>query len=118
MMIYKVSGKKISEYQIYLIEKSRPPSRGGNGKALHSHVVIIDGVKYSFLANDSRRWIFKSDTVSFEYKIENGFNNIVRESITTLDNQGIPIIRGNRGYTKKMRTADTRLPGSRRECKD
>ncbi|EPA6637425.1 TPA: hypothetical protein ACXIGT_001315 [Serratia marcescens] len=75
-MIYKVSSKKISEYQKYLIEKSRPPSRGGNGKALHSHVVIIDGVKYSFLANDSKQWVFKSDTVSFEYKIENGFNNI------------------------------------------
>ncbi|WP_073963446.1 hypothetical protein [Serratia grimesii] len=117
-MNIKISGKKISAYQKILVEKSRPPSRGGNGKALHSHIITIDGIRYSFLANDSKQWVFKSDTVSFEYESEGVYNNINRESITTVDKNGDSIIRGNRGYTKKMRTADTRLPGSRRECRD
>ena len=32
----KIEKAKIEDYQKYLSEKSRPPSKGGNTKALHS----------------------------------------------------------------------------------
>ncbi|HDL8239499.1 TPA: hypothetical protein U5D93_003498 [Yersinia enterocolitica] len=117
-MTYKLENKKISDYQIYLKEKSRPPSRGGNTKALHQHVVTIDGEQFSFLANDSKKWIFKSDKVSFDYVLNGVYKNIERESIVTTDKNGVVITRGNRFYHKKLRVADSRLPGSRRECRD
>lgn len=114
----KIEGKKIGAYEKYLKENSRPPSRGGNTKALHSHVLEIDGEKYSFLALGSQQWVFKSDTVSFEYEVNDGYKNIDKETIVTIDRNGRPIVRGNRGFKSKLRTATTRLPGSRREQRD
>lgn len=117
-MTGSVSNKKISDYTKVLTEKSRPPSRGGNGKARHTHILTIDGERYSFIAFDSKQWVFKTDTVSFDYEVRDGYNNIAPESIVTKDKNGKPIVRGNRGFVKKLRTADARLPGSRREQKD
>lgn len=114
----KVEGKKISAYEKYLKENSRPPSGGGNTKALHSHVLEIDGEKYSFLASGSQQWVFKSDAVSFEYEVNDGYKNIDKETIVTIDRNGQPIVRGNRAFKSKLRTAATRLPGSRREQRD
>nr|DAZ31452.1 MAG TPA: hypothetical protein [Caudoviricetes sp.] len=118
MTIHFVSNKKISSYEKILTEKSRPPSKGGNSKARHTHIITIDGERFSFIAFDSKQWIFKTDTVNFEYENNNGYKNIIPQSIVTTDKDGKRIVRGNRGYTKKLRTADTRLPGSRRECRD
>lgn len=114
----KVEGKTISAYKLFLRENSRPPSKGGNTKALHSHVLDIEGEKYSFLALGTQQWVFKSDTVSFEYEVNGGYKNIVKESIVTLDCNGEPVIRGNRGFKPQLRTAVTRMPGSRREQRD
>ena len=114
----KIEGKKITAYGMFLMENSRPPSKGGNTGALHSHRLEIDGEKYSFLALGSQQWVFKSDTVSFEYEIKDGYKNIDKETIVTLDRQGQPTVRGNRGFKKKLRTAVTRMPGSRREQRD
>lgn len=100
-----VENKKISSYSLFLKEPSRPPSRGGNTKALHSHTLIIEGKKYSFLAFGSQQWVFKSDSVSFDYEINNGYRNIIKESIVTMDRSGKPVVRGNRGFKMQLRTA-------------
>ena len=113
-----VEGKQITAYSKFLVERSRPPSKGGNATALHSHVLEIDGEKYSFLALGSQQWVFKSDTVSFEYEIRDGYKNIAVETIITLDRHGNTIVRGNRGFKSTLRTAITRMPGSRREQRD
>lgn len=101
----RIENKSITEYKLLLRENSRPPSRGGNTRALHSHALNIEGEKYSFLALGSQRWVFKSDTVSFEYDVENGYKNIAVETIVTLDSKGNSVIRGNRSHKNKLRTA-------------
>lgn len=114
----KVERKQITAYGKFLVEHSRPPSKGGNTGALHSHVLEIDGERFSFLALGSQQWVFKSDTVSFEYEIKDGYKNIALETIATLDRHGQPVVRGDRGFKSKLRTASARLPGSRREQRD
>lgn len=111
----KIENAKIESYATYLTENHRPPSRGGNGNALHAHVLNIDGEKYSFLGLGFRQWVYKSDTVSFEYEIKGQYKNIIAESIVTRDRNGKEVVRGNRGFKRKLRTAETRMPVSRRE---
>lgn len=111
----KVENAKIESYQKFLQEKSRPPSKGGNTKALHSHVLYIDGDKYSFLALGSQQWVFKTDLVSFEYEVKGQYKNIIKDTIITIDKAGNELLRGNRGFKKQLRTADARMPVSRRE---
>ncbi len=113
-----IENKQFTSYRMFLHEQSRPPSRGGNTNALHAHILEIDGEKYSFLALCSQQWIFKSDVVSFEYEINNGYNNIIKESIVTIDRFGKVVTRGNRGFKKQLRTALSRMPASRREQRD
>jgi len=113
-----IENKKIDNYTVFLKENSRPPSKGGNTNALHTHTLEIEGVKYSFFALGSKQWVFKSDTVSFDYEIKDGYQNIVVETLATLDHDGKLVVRGNRGYKNKLRSATTRLPGSRRDQRD
>lgn len=115
---FRVESKKIPSYNMFLKEPPRPPSRGGNTGALHSHVLEIEGEKFSFLALGSQQWVFKSDIVSFEYKIENGYKNIIKDTIVTIDRNGNVVSRGNRAFKTQLRSAPARLPGSRREQKD
>ena len=115
MTLLKIENKKITGYSLYLKEASRPPSRGGNTSALHSHVLDIDGEIYSFLARGSQQWVYKSDTVSFEYELNGTYKNIKQETIVTLDSKKNTVVRGNRGYKKQLLTAKTRLPASKRE---
>ncbi|EML3903220.1 TPA: hypothetical protein L7614_004419 [Klebsiella pneumoniae subsp. pneumoniae] len=115
---FRVESKKITSYGMFLKEPPRPPSRGGNTGALHSHVLEIEGEKFSFLALGSQQWVFKSDNVSFEYKIENGYKNIIKDTIVTIDRNGNVVSRGNRAAKTQLRSAPARLPGSRREQKD
>ncbi|MCY1451203.1 hypothetical protein D9M71_680580 [compost metagenome] len=117
-MPIKVEGKKISGYKFYLLEEYRPPSRGGNTSALHSHIFEIDGEKYSFQALGSQQWIYKSDTVYFEYEINGTYKNVKKETIVTLDKSGKKVERGNRDVKKKLRTAKSKLPTSKREQRD
>ncbi len=111
----KIESAKIEDYQKYLNEKSRPPSKGGNTKALHAHVLTIDGEKYSFLALGSQQWVFKTDLVSFEYELNGQYKNIDKETLVTFDKNGKEVVRGNRGFKRNLRTADARMPVSRRE---
>lgn len=114
----KIEHKQITAYGKFLVEHSRPPSKGGNTGALHSHVLEIDGDKFSFLALGSQQWVFKSDTVSFEYELRDGYKNIALETIVTRDRHGQLVVRGNRGFKSKLRTVSTRMPGSRRQQRD
>lgn len=118
MSLIKIEGKRITSYGKFLVENSRPPSKGGNTNALHSHILEIDGEKYCFLGLGSQQWVFKSDVVSFEYELRDGYRNIVKETIATCDRHGKLVVRGNRGFKNKLRTAVTRMPGSRREQRD
>jgi hypothetical protein len=114
----KIENKKISDYKLYLKENYRPPSRGGNTTALHSHVIEIEGETYSFLGLGSQQWVFKTDKVSFSFEINAGYKNIITESIVTIDRKGQTVVRGNRGYKQTLRTAQTRMPASKREQRD
>lgn len=117
-MSNEIKDAKIDVYFTVLKEKSRPPSKGGNTKALHAHHIKIDGKIYSFLAFGSKKWVFKTDRVSFEFEMNGEYRNILRESISTTDSNGNVVVRGLRGFSKPLRTADTRLPASRRESRD
>ncbi len=114
----KIENKHFEEYRLFLVEKHRPPSRGGNTAALHSHVLTIDGERYSFLGLGSQQWVYKSDAVSFEFEIKGGYRNILVQTITVTSKFGEAIIRGNRGHKARLRTADSRIPASRREQRD
>lgn len=114
----EIQNRKIEAYRTYLKEPSRPPSKGGNTRALHSHVLVIDGQNYSFLALGSQQWVFKADTVSFTFEVSNGYNNISTETLITRNPNGQSIVRGNREYKATLRTAVSRMPGSRREQRD
>lgn len=118
MLVPFIENKKITGYWMFLRENYRPPSKGGNTKALHSHVLEIEGKKYSFFALGSQQWVFKLDTVSFEYEVKDSYNNIITDSIVTTDQKGNVVIRGNRGTKSQLRTAETRFPASRREQRD
>ena len=117
-MADRIENKKISSYRLYLREPYRTPSRGGNTSALHAHVLKIDGETYSFLAPGSQQWVFASDLVSFEYEFKGPYRNVIKETLKTVDNKGRSVVRGNRGFKSQLRTAESRLPGSRRERKD
>lgn len=98
------------------MEPSRPPSKGGNAKALHQHIITIDGQKYGFRASGYRQWIYKSDTISFQYVINHrGYRDILKPTLDVRDKNGERVNRGNPDVRKKRRLAPTRTPGSRRE---
>lgn len=113
-----IENKSFEAYGLFLRENHRPPSRGGNTKALHSHVLTIEGDRYSFLALGSQQWAHKSDTVSFEYEVNDGYKNVVKETFRAFSKSGEAVVRGNRGFKKQLRTAVSRLPASRREQRD
>lgn len=113
----------IDEYAApQLKEPSRPPSKGGNTAALHRHAFRIGENWYSFLAAGAKKWIFKGDRVEFRYyqitKHGESYNNVIPESIRTVDKNGAPVTRGGGFYTKKIRVSGNRLPVSRREARD
>ena len=114
----KLADKRVTEYRVFLKEEYRPPSKGGNTRARHAHVITIDRETYSFLALGSQKWVYKTDTVSFEYETKGTYKNIIKETLVTVDATGHQVVRGNRGIKKRLRTAPTRLPGSRREQRD
>ena len=114
----EVKNKKIQKYTNFLLEKNRPPSRGGNTEALHMHIITISGEKYSFKSLGTRQWVFKTDTVSFNFVENNGYKNIEKDTLVTIDKNLKKVIRGNRNMKDKLRTAETRMPVSRREMRN
>lgn len=117
--IFHVHDAAFQDYRAVLKDKYRPPSKGGNTKAWHQHVVIIEGHRYAFLALGARKWAYKGDTISFDWSWDSSkkYRNVEPNSIVVRDRTGAPVTRGERGH-KKWRTAVTRLPGRRREWKD
>ena len=115
---FEIKDAEIEDYRTSLQEHSRPPSRGGNKKALHRHALIINGEEYSFFVNGRLQWVHKGDRVSFRYKVKGQYRNILPETIQTVDSKGHQVVRGMRGITKKMRTVSARLPARRRERLD
>jgi hypothetical protein len=111
-----VQEAKINNYTTLLLEPSRSPSKGGNRRAWHSHRITIDGQHYSWRALGFRQWIYKSDTVSFEWEFDatEKYRNADPDSIRVIDKTGHKVVRGERG-TKAWRTATQRAPVSRRE---
>lgn len=102
-----------------LYEHSRPPSKGGDGSALHIHSFEVDGQRYSFFARGRKKWVYEGDTVSFDYVItDKGYRNVIRSSVITRDKKGKPVTRGDRRSKQVLRSAPTRMPGSRREQRD
>lgn len=115
----RVERAKVQNYKAFLQDRYRPPSKGGNTQARHLHVLTIDGLTYSFLAAGSRRWVFKNDTVSFDWTWDatGKYRNIVAELVITRDKNGDQVARGDFDW-KPLRTAGARLPGSKRERRD
>jgi hypothetical protein len=64
----RIEQAEVERYGVYLKDKSRPPSRGGNSRAWHQHVLTIGGVKYSFLAPWSGKLVCRGETVSFDWE--------------------------------------------------
>ncbi len=114
-----VTNANISDYSTSLIENHRPPSKGGNGAALHVHSFSIDGERYSFCALGFRQLAYVTDLVSFTYYLDReGKRKIRKSTLRTVDKNGRSIRRGNRGFKKTLRTATTRLPARRSDWKD
>lgn len=100
-----VNGANVTKYQTFLIEAYRPPSRGGNTKALHRHQMLIDENWYSFCALGSKKFVFKTDTVKFEYvKTPEGYLNVRKNTIVTKDAKGKMVHRGDRRFKKQLRS--------------
>lgn len=114
----KIEGKRFEKYDMFLAEPHRPPSKGGNTTALHAHVLTIEGERYSFHALGSQQWAYKTDSISFQFEVKDGYKNILKDTFAAFTKNGEPIVRGNRGFKSKLRTASSRMPASRREQRD
>jgi len=104
-MSERITDVQIDSYNLYLHEPHRPPSRGGNTRALHQHVIHVGGERYSFLALGSQQWVFKSDRVSFDYELNGSYRNIIKKTLVTVAANGKTVVRGNRGFKRQLRTA-------------
>ena len=93
-------------YNTYLEE---PPRPDGNQHALHRHVIIIGGDKYSFFAHWSGKFAHKGERISFDWDWDwdrtGEFRNFDKASFKALSKDGEVQIRGDR--------SDPRRPGSR-----
>ena len=92
-------------------DKPRPPSRGGNTRAWHQHVLTIGGEKYSFLALGARKWAFRKDLVTFDWNWDasESYRNVDPDSLEAFDPKGNFVVRGIRGK-KKWRTPKPGCP--------
>jgi hypothetical protein len=115
----RIERKLIQRYGAYLKDKHRPPSRGGNTRAWHLHVLTIDDKTYSFLALGARKWAFLRDVVTFDWNWDESrsYRNVDRDSFKAFRPTGEFVRRGIRG-DKPWRIAETRLPARRKEWKD
>lgn len=106
----RIDKAQIARYSAYLRDQYRPPSRGGNTRAWHAHYITISEETYSFLALGAKKWVYLSDTVSFDWEWDSPaqqYRNIDPNSIEVWDKDGVKTVRGERG-TKRWRTAPPR----------
>src|ERR1043165_9507749 len=115
----RVERAEVEHYGVYLKGKSRPPSRGGNSRAWHQHVLMIGGKRYSFLATWSGKFVYKGETVSFDWDWDKDqrYRNVDVASVVAWKPNGEQFWRGERS-SKTWRTAYNRLPARRSEWKD
>jgi hypothetical protein len=115
----RIDQAEVEHYGVYLKDKSRPPSQGGNSGAWHQHVVTINGKRYSFLAPWSGKFVYKREKVSFDWDWDpnRSYRNIDASSVVALTESGEEVRRGQRN-SKKWRTANTRPPGRRSDWED
>jgi hypothetical protein len=78
---------------------------------------LPNGKTYSFLALGTRRCVFKSDQVSFEYEDTGPYRDVDRQTVRTTNSKGRMVFRSDRGLKQTLRTTQTRLPVSRREAR-
>lgn len=116
---FHIERATVEVYRTFLVDKYRPPSKGGNTSARHQHRIQIAGVTYSFLAAGTKKWVFKNETISFDWQWDSTgkYRNLIPESVKTWDKNGLLVKRGVFDW-KPMRTADARMPASRREQRD
>jgi hypothetical protein len=115
----RIEKSGFNAYNAYLAEPSRPPSQGGNTRALHRHVIIIGGDKYSFFAPWSGKFAHKGELISFDWDWDRTgtFRNIDTGSFEAFTRDGVRQVRGDRG-DKNRRSASARPPGRRSEWGD
>jgi hypothetical protein len=115
----RIEKSGFNAYNAYLAEPSRPPSQDGNTKALHRHVIIIGGDKYSFFAPCSGKFAHKGELISFDWDWDKTgtFRNIDKPSFEAFTKGGDREIRGDRS-DKVPRIASARPPGRRSEWRD
>ena len=103
-------------YNTYLEE---PPRPDGNETALHRHVIIIGGDKYSFFAHWSGKFAHKGERISFDWDWDKTgtFRNIDKPSFEAFTKDGDREIRGNRSDTVRG-IASARPSGRRSEWRD
>lgn len=96
-------------YNTYLEE---PPRPDGNETALHRHVIIIGGDKYSFFAHWSGKFAHKGELISFDWDWDKTgtFRNIDKPSFEAFTRDGQREIRGDRS-DKIRRIASARPSG-------
>ncbi len=105
---------QIDEYEVKLKEPYYRPNNGDKKMAIYHHIVTVKGVKYRFQAVGSQKWIYKRDTVSFEYFVSGDENHIMSDTIVTKDKDGYDVCRGKRVRKKQLRTAYSRIPANPR----
>ncbi len=111
-LVFRVENVVVGDnYSTSLKEYGRPPSRGGNTRAWHQHVVVIEGETYSWLGLGAKKWIYATDTVSFAWSWDKSgrYRNVDRDTIAVRDKAGNPVVRGERG-AKTWRSAPNKLP--------
>ena len=114
----RLENVQVTDYKTFLYEHSRPPSRGGNTSAIHTHSFRVGDRKFGFFARGSKKFIFAKDLASFDYyETDEGYLNVLRWTIICRDAKGKRVIRGDRRLKEKLRSAPTRLPGPRRDWK-
>ncbi len=115
----RIKDREIQGYYTKLTECYRSPSRGGNTKAQYLHTIIIDNERYTFYALGSQKFVYKGETVTFEYVLKDEkYRNVIKHTIKSRDKKGNEHIRGNRGYKAVLRSTTQRLPSSKREQRD
>jgi hypothetical protein len=108
---HRVERTTLDGYNAILKEPYRPPSQGGNTSAMYQHRLRIGGDIYVFLARGSRKWVYKGDTVSFDWQPDPSgkLRNILLDSFETWNGSGRPVVRGDRRAKPQWRTAPTPL---------
>lgn len=83
----RIENAIVDLYRCFLMDKYRPPSRGGNTRAWHQHALTIDGERFTFLALGARKWVYSRDTVSFDWAWDESghYRNVDTASVMTWD---------------------------------